>query len=307
MAEIALSADFIQTIMDVDGAEGAAWLARLPALLADCARRWQLTLAPHFEPLSYNYVAPAVRADGRQVVLKAGVPGNERRHEEESLRFFGGHGIVVLLEADSDQGVMLLERLLPGRPLAELGKDADDEATTIAAEVMRALWRPLPTNHTFPTVVDWSRGFQRLRATFGGTTGPFEARLVERAESLFADLLASAAAPVLLHGDLHHWNILSAERAPWLALDPKGIAGEPAYEVGALLRNPAPEVFSWPAPERRLLRRSVILAEALGFDQQRLLAWSFAQAVLSAWWSYEDHGAGWEQMMAWAGILMRLL
>ncbi|HEU5347271.1 MAG TPA: aminoglycoside phosphotransferase family protein, partial [Ktedonobacterales bacterium] len=151
------------------------------------------------------------------------------------------------------------------------------------------------------------KGFQRLHATFDGTTGPFAQSLVEQAESLFAELLASSSTPMLLHGDLHHWNILAAERAPWLALDPKGVAGEPAYEVGAWMRNPVPQVFSWPNPERLLRRRADIFAEHLGFDRQRLLAWSMAQAVLSAWWSYEDHGRGWGPMMAWAELLAHLL
>jgi streptomycin 6-kinase len=146
-----------------------------------------------------------------------------------------------------------------------------------------------------------------LRATFDGATGPFTSRLVEQAERLFDDLLASSASPVLLHGDLHHQNILSAERAPWLALDPKGVVGEPAYEVGSLMRNPAPEMFSWPHPERLLLRRASILAETLGFERQRILAWSMAQAALSAWWSYKMHGSGWEPMMVWAERIGRLL
>jgi len=112
------------------------------------------------------------------------------------------------------------------------------------------------------------------------------------------------AAPVLLHGDLHHENILAATRQPWLAIDPKGIVGEPAYEVGALLRNRLDA-----APDLRPLqaRRLDQLAEALQLDRQRLLSWSVAQAVLSAWWSYEDHGRGWEPMIAYAEVLAGLM
>ena len=165
---------------------------------------------------------------------------------------------------------------------------------------MRQLWRPVPPDHTFPTVARWAKGMQRLRAEFGGGTGPFPSRLVEKAERLFADLLGSMNAPVLLHGDLHHWNILAAERRPWLAIDPKGIAGEPAYEVGALLRN---RLDAGPDIRRLTMRRVDQLAEALGFDRKRLWAWCLAQAVLSAWWSYEDHGGGWEEMIEFAELL----
>jgi streptomycin 6-kinase len=162
--------------------------------------------------------------------------------------------------------------------------------------MMHQLWRPAPADHSFPTVADWGRGFARLRAEFNGRTGPFPAKVVDKAEQLFAGLLASAAAPVLLHGDLHHENILQAKRRPWLAIDPKGVVGEPAYEVGALLRNPIPHMFE-ESPDnlrRRQARRLDILAEMLNIDRQRLWGWSLAQAVLSAWWSYEDGEPGWE-------------
>jgi streptomycin 6-kinase len=293
-------------MVELHAEAGAAWLGRLPALLDHCARRWALTVMPPFAPLSYNYVAPAVRADGALVVLKVGVPVRELMNEIAALQLYDGHGVARLLDADPSLGALLLERLRPGTPLVELD---DEQATAIAAQVMRELWRGaagVPPAHSFPSVADWAAGLGRLRAHFGGGAGPFPAALVARAEALFADLLGSMAAPVLLHGDLHHWNILAAERQPWLALDPKGVIGEPAYEVGALLRNPMPQLLSAPHPRRILARRIDQLAEHLGLDRARLIGWGMAQAVLSAWWSYEDHGHGWEPAIAVAELLGEL-
>jgi streptomycin 6-kinase len=142
-----------------------------------------------------------------------------------------------------------------------------------------------------------------MRAHFGGRTGPFPRALVEEAESLLAELLAAQAAPVLLHGDLHHDNILSAERAPWLAIDPKGVIGEPAYEVGALLRNWQPTLFAMPHPGRVTARRVDQLAEMLGIDRYRIRGWGLAQAVLSAWWTIEDGGDDWAPTIACAELL----
>jgi streptomycin 6-kinase len=172
---------------------------------------------------------------------------------------------------------------------------------------MRQLWRPLPPDHGFRSVADWAAGLGKLRPYFGGGTGPLPVALVERAEALFAALLPSMAAPVLLHGDLHHWNILAAQREPWLALDPKGIAGEPAYEVGALLRNQIPRLLALPDPPAAMARRIAILADELGFDRVRLVGWGIAQAVLSAWWSIEDHGYGGEEAITCAELLLPLL
>jgi streptomycin 6-kinase len=142
-----------------------------------------------------------------------------------------------------------------------------------------------------------------LREQFGGTTGPFPERLVIMAERLFNELLANMEPSVVLHGDLQHYNLLAAERQPWLAIDPKGVVGEPAYEVGALLRNPSPHVYQWPDLERTLERRVDQLSEELGFSKERIKGWGIAQAVLSAWWTYEDHGRVSEGAMRIAALL----
>ena len=88
--------------------------------------------------------------------------------------------------------------------------------------------------------------------------------------------------PALLHGDLHHENILSVERQPWLAVDPKGMVAELAYETDALLCNLSPGLLAQPQPARAIARRTGVLVEELGFDRSRLLGWGLAQAVLSA-------------------------
>jgi streptomycin 6-kinase len=95
-------------------------------------------------------------------------------------------------------------------------------------------------------------------------------------------------ASVVLHGDLHHFNILAATRQPWLAIDPKGVVGEAEYETGALLRNPVPDIRNHPRLGELLSRRISQLADELGFDKGRIRCWAIAQAVLSAWWTYED-------------------
>jgi streptomycin 6-kinase len=306
---VPLSPAFGRRIADVHGGRGVRWLGRLPTLLAGCADRWSLTLLPAFEPLSYNYVAPAVRGDGCEVVLKAGVPGPLLRCEIAALRHFAGRGCVRLLASDARRGVMLLERLRPGTPLVEIADDV--QATAIAAGVMRQMARkPFGSGFEtrrvspFPTLADWAKAFPRLRARYDGDTGPLPAALVDRAERLFAELIASQAASVLLHGDLHHWNIVAAERQPWLALDPQGVAGEPAYEVGALLRNPYPQIATWPDARRVQARRIAQLAEELGFDRARIAGWGLAQAMLSACWDLEDHEGGWEPWVAIAEALI---
>jgi streptomycin 6-kinase len=280
---------------------GAAWLEALPELIAECASRWRLSIEEPFE-LSFSYVARARTADGQPVVLKIAVPNAELISGIQALQCYDGRGAVRLLEFDCGRGFLLMERLTPGKMLTSL-KD-EEHAARIAAGVMRALWRPLPPKHPFPIVAQWADGLKKLRFRFDGGTGPFPLRLVAMADSLFKDLLSSSEPPVLLHGDLHHFNVLSTERNGWLAIDPKGVSGERAYEAGAFLRNPSSAIFKNPRIQRM---RTQILAEELGLDKDRILGWSVAQAVLSAWWSFEDSAGDWEAALACAEVLARLM
>lgn len=276
-------------IEDVFGDQGRLWLANLPNLLDECAGRWSLQIGPPFD-LSYNYVVPVVRADGTEAVLKLGVPGRELLTEMTALENYAGRGSARLIDSDAVQGAMLLERLSPGTMLSTL--EDDDRATRIAAGVMRELRRKAPPihdfPHDFPSVADWVKGLERLRRRFDGGTGPLPRPLVEEAESLFAELLRSQGEPVLLHGDLHHFNILQhGDR--WLAIDPKGVVGEAEYEIGALLRNPSVERLAGPDAVGLQRRRIEVLSEELGYDKRRIRDWAVAQAALSCWWGIEDH------------------
>jgi streptomycin 6-kinase len=290
----------IRTTLELRGTTGAGWLNRLPEIVVRCEERWSLRVGPPFPELSYNYAAPATRADGTAAVVKLSFPDAGFRAEAEALRHFDGRGAVRLLELDLDRGAMLLERLEPGLPLTTVHDD--NEATSIAADVLGQLWRPVPPEHPFPTVADWAHGLTRLRWNFGGGTGPLPAPLVERAEALFAELLTSQAEPVLLHGDLHHLNVLAASREPWLAIDPKGVVGEPAYDAGALLRNPA-ELLDTSRPGKTLERRLDQLSEQLGLDRARVARWGMSQAVLAAYWGWEDGGHVWDEALAFAELL----
>jgi streptomycin 6-kinase len=273
-----------------------AWLARLPVLVADYERRWEARVECVAADLSYNYVAFARRADGEAVVLKIGIPNDEFRSEIEALRLYDGNGAVRLLEHDRDQCAMLLERIRPGVMLAERAADDDDAATAIAAEAMRRLRRPLNGEHLFHPMRRWVSALTELRQGFGGATGPLPDEVVALAEGLCAELLASTTETALLHGDLHHYNILSSDEHGWVVIDPKGLAGDPAYEPAALLVNPILHLpgIDDAALRRLTARRIAQLSESLSLDRRRVWAWGVVHAVLSACWGLDDEGRGWE-------------
>jgi len=279
---------FADFMIELAGEEGREWLERLPTILAACEERWGVRIGEPVGNLSFNYVAPAVRADGSEAMVKVGLT-DEFPSQPEALRHFGGQGMVQLLAYDEQDAAMLMERLRPGTSLRAV--ENDEQAISAATEVMRRIWRPLPTEHyPFPTVTDWGKGFARLRALYNGGTGPFPPAIFDRAEKMYAELCASMAEPVLLHGDLHQDNILAAEREPWLAVDPKGVIGEPVYETGSILRNFWPDILSVGNPKALMARRIDQLAAELGFERARIYDWAFAQAVLSVLWGVEDTG-----------------
>jgi streptomycin 6-kinase len=235
------------------------------------------------------------RRDGRSVVLKVVERHDGERHAGEALEAFGGRGVARALE--HGDGVVLLERMLPGRRLSDEDIE-DEEATGIIAGVIGRMSPDTPPK-TAPTVEAWGEGFER---------SPMAGTVVDEARRTYERLRASQGETRLLHGDLHHGNVLRDAEQGWMAIDPKGVVGEPAYELGAALRNPSdrPEVFAAPAVIRA---RVDCFARALQLDPARILGWAFAQAVLAAIWELEDDGAlragtGW---LAFAESARRML
>jgi len=280
--------DLRETIEQVHGDRGIEWLAGLPGLLQDCRNRWSLELDPPFKDLSYNLVLPGKLSDGKAIVLKLGVPCRELTTECAALILFDGNGAVRLLEHDSARGILLMERVTPGTPLSEVQRER--EATTVAAKLMKKLWHVPPADHLFPSLADWFLAFTRLRKSFSGGSGAFPHGLITRAEHLFDELneTAPAEACLVLHGDLHHANILFSSKEEWLAIDPKGVVGDPGYEVAPFMLNRLPRSASNAELAKLFNQRLLIFSEELRIDKTRLACWAFFHAVLSALWDWEE-------------------
>jgi streptomycin 6-kinase len=286
-----LPAEFVKNITGIHKEKGVQWLEDLPYLLTQIATQWDLEISLPVENLSFNYVAP-VRKNGQELILKIGVLHPELTSEIAALRLYAGHGMVKMLAVDEAKGAFLLEKL-PGPMLATLFPNSDAEATQIAARIMQRLWRPVPENKKapFPHIADWLAGLQNLRPKYSGSTGPFPEAMIVEIERLIPQLLATSPGDVLLHGDLHHYNMMQTQdgdtNATWCAIDPKGIIGEPAYEIGAFLYNPF-GVYTHPDLENILARRLAQFSDILAIDKQRLRDWALVTNVLSCWWNIED-------------------
>ncbi|GIF13254.1 aminoglycoside phosphotransferase family protein [Actinoplanes teichomyceticus] len=309
MAEITLPDTFVGQVTRWWPVAGARWLAALPETVEQVLRDWDLRLAGTF-PLSLNWVVRVLRADGSTAVLKLGVPASEHlAREAAALEFFAGRGAVALLARDPARGATLLEEARPGVPAravlgpvgarsrpdgpepaphgAGAGRAAtarrDEAATAALIGVIRRLHRPAPPGLALPELAARRVSFDEHLRRFPGDD-PLPRELVERAGRLFGELCATAPGRVVLHGDLHHDNVLTATREPWLAIDPHGVVGDPGYEVGAMLYNPDPmgddDTVLQLAPAR-----VEQLAAGLDMPMDRVVAWGFVQAVLSGVWT----------------------
>lgn len=214
----------------------------------------------------------AVRADGTPCVLKLRFPEEgEPATEGAALRHYGGGAAVTLIADDMARCALLLERCTPGTPLLD---EPDDFATTVIAGLLAELWSPPPVGHPFGTLASVA---ERWVATIAASAA-FDRSLRDETVGLLRELVADAGSPVVLHTDLHAGNVLRAERRRWLAIDPKGLVGERAFDCAALLRDRA--------TADRVPRRLAIVTELLGVDPARVRGWALAQSVEGAVWSY---------------------
>lgn len=220
---------------------------------------------------------------GQRVVLKVARREGEEWRCGELLAAFDGHGLVRVLEYQD--GVALLERLDPGDDLSGLSmRGRDNEATDIIAGIIGRMASVRPELRNIKSASDFIADFRTYRHICDGM---MPVGMVETAERVYRELCGTQVDERILHGDLHHYNVLFDAQRGWLAIDPWGVRAEVEYEVGASLRNPidAPHLLARPETVRGRLD---IFQRRLGFDADRALGWAFSQAVLAALWPTEE-------------------
>ncbi|MEQ8450970.1 MAG: aminoglycoside phosphotransferase family protein [Nitratireductor sp.] len=248
----------------------AHWKVSSPVLIAETfsSRIWKVALQ-----------------DGRPGVVKALKPFDDVADElrgRHLLRWRRGEGMVKLYGVDGRR--MLIEYAGERLLAAELDTAGDTHATDIAAAVMRRLHAPSP--FTPPTELQPLR--ERFKSLFNkaaadrkaGDASPYveAARIAER-------LLDTRIDARPLHGDLHHGNILLSARG-WLAIDPKGLVGDPCFDAANMFYNPLNRDDLRLAPER-VAAIAATFSKTLGRDPRTILDHAIVYGCLSAAWHHE--------------------
>ncbi len=227
-----------------------------------------------------------VRRDGIPLVLKLALEPEEKRGGG-LMPWWDGDGAARVIAHDHD--VLLLERAMGSASLSAIARNGeDDEASRIICDVAAKLHMPRdrPPPAGLVPLDQWFRPLETMAASQGG--------IILEGAAAAHDLLRTAHDNVVLHGDIHHDNILDFGSRGWLAIDPKGLFGERAFDFANVFRNPDradlsgnPDHTIATAPGR-MARQAGIIADAAGLDRARLLQWVLAFASLSACWIIGD-------------------
>ncbi|MFC3802617.1 aminoglycoside phosphotransferase family protein [Cohnella sp. GCM10012308] len=282
---------FIDRMRVLHGEEGVAWCATLPELIAKYASRFEISPETPFSNLTYNFVMRVRCNDGKPAVLKCSFMKDELSREVDVLRDYDGRGAVRVLEADVGEGVVLLEGADPGTPLASV--EDDSQATAIFCDVFRRLHLPAAPGSPYPSIKQHFAAIERYRERFDDDkrSAPLPESWVENAEECLHYLIATTSENVLLHGDLHHGNILRHGEA-WAIIDPKGIVGDIHFDTIQYLLNYEDRGGD---RDQVLRNRIAIMADRLVLDPRRIAMWGVARGVLEATWTIEDGGTDWHR------------
>ena len=276
MGDLVIPDKLATTAVAWEGDTARAWLAKLPALVAEITEAWDLEVGPPLQPGgNISWVAPARRrCDGLEAVLKVQLPHPESDPEPHVLRAWAGEGAVRLFDHDPDRRALLIEACTPGLGLVD--QPGVFEVAAIGAAIGARLHRATPPDGLRgleDLLDDWADDLEEHLEPRRGR----DPALVRRALETMRTRPRACADPVLLHGDLNPTNVLSAEREAWLAIDPKPIVGDATYDGSRLVTQPDPLRTADPAAT--LEGRLRIVADAYEVDVSSLREWCLVDAV----------------------------
>lgn len=246
------------------------------ALFDKYIAQWQLTPDGESIITSSSQLLP-VRYQKQPAMLKIATC-EEERLGNRLMTWWHGEGAAPIFEYD-DNALLLMRAQVTHSLTAMADNGQDDEASRIICEAIIKLHESKPNPPlTLVPLAHWFRALAPAALKYGG--------VLQLAAQIAKNLLADPQNISVLHGDIHHGNILDFESHGWLAIDPKGLIGEYYFDFANLFCNPNYRVAT---KSKRLARQVTIVAKTANLDKKRLLQWILAYAGLSVAWSLEEH------------------
>ncbi|MEV5651282.1 aminoglycoside phosphotransferase family protein [Nocardia sp. NPDC052254] len=268
------------------GVTGREWIAGLPELLDGLVRQWSCVPDGPVAHGQVGIVVP-VRRRSRAAVIKVSFPRWADMCEADAYEVWDGAGAVRLYERADDRFAMMLER--GGGALASAG---DEEALTIQGRLTRRLAVDAPA-HLPQLSHQMSRWEREIRTATETLDHHLPRAAIDAALTTLREW-GPHQPNTLVHGDLHDANILASGREPWLAIDPRGQVGDPAYDAFNVIRSPrfAP-LLATADPRPGVLRLLDIYCAAADIDVEWARRWTQAGAVHEALWGRAHGDPGW--------------
>jgi streptomycin 6-kinase len=240
----------------------------------DYLARWNLTPDGDAIRTHSSDLLPVCK-DGVRAMLK--IPrDSEERAGCALMAWWDGEGAALVLMQDAN--AILLERAEGTSSLIDFVRnDRDDEATRIICDVVAKLHAP--REKSLPTLIPLQERFKDLNAAVGTNSW------LAPSTAAASELLAAPRHVQLLHGDIHHENILDFGDRGWLAIDPKGLLGERDFDYANVFRNPEHDTAT---VTKNLDHRLEIVTATARLERRRLLMWILAQTGLSVVWHMGD-------------------
>jgi len=269
---------------------------------AACSERWQLSEIKWLPDVSVARVGFCKSPFGT-AVLKVNVEPGLVDFESKALAHFGPelcprvYGTAVDLDALLIQHIDAVQHLSDWYP--DPKREIDAWLPFLHAVKSRSVVPP-----GFPTIVTFAEIFDRMLKR---KLTPEMRQVMENGRDRQHILMGSPSENRLLHGDLHHFNLLLDRNDRWWMIDPSGVIGHPHYEMGAFLRNPWGACYTEPGVLDRLKDRVCLLAERLALPPTRVAEYGFYGAAFSVAWSLEEEGDDFEGMMIMAETCLKLV
>ncbi|MEV6772451.1 aminoglycoside phosphotransferase family protein [Nocardia sp. NPDC051030] len=283
MIDIRIPAGLIESQFTYAGEAGRAFIAALPARVEEFLQRWQLRVdGPPMHGMA-ALVLPVVQSDGGSAVVKFQHLDEETAGEPDAMRIWGGNGAARLLDYDDQTGTLLLERLDSGRMLSTMcdrGTAETRQAVLIIAELLARL-TAVPAPEGMRRLGDIAaRMVADLPEALAVIVDPVERSLLDQCGGAVREVMGEPGER-LLHWDLHYENVLASEREPWLAIDPKPLAGDPGFELFPAIDNcfdPADVLWRFDA-----------MTDVLELDRERAKAWTLGRVLQNSLWEIQDN------------------
>lgn len=266
------------------GKKGELWLEKLPKIIYTVIERWSITDFEIVENLSINFLGFGKSKQYGDVVIKICGPHPEKYTEIKSLTIFNGNNFCNCYDYDMELGAILLERILPGADLKTITNR--DLQLKIASELISKTPMKVESNYGIPTFGERAnKAFKRARKE--NKVGERMLEFIDLSEVMISEIEQSNRAKYLLHGDLHHLNILKDKKGNWKAIDPHGVIGVPCMESSRFIQN-----HIWMSKDKDKLndldKIITVFSEKFNETKEFTAICFFILQVLSTCWSFEE-------------------